>query len=305
MSETVYLTGSVDAYLDHLRYIKSLSLFSLSSYAGDLQQWVDFCRDREEDISEADRFTARAFLGALSGEGKTPASINRKLSVLRGYYNYMIRLREAEINPFESVKGQKNARKLPDYLSLKELERLLELTGEGISGTRDRALMEVMYSTGCRVSEICSLNRDSVAGPKVKIRGKGDKDRFVFIGKQARVALDMYIPLACEFIRRKGSQTNALFLEFKNGGRLTSRGVYYIIDKYAVLSGLSKKISPHTFRHSFATALLDEGANIRTVQEMLGHSSISTTQIYTHTGIERIRNVYRKSHPHARRKVCR
>lgn len=293
---------TIDAFLDHIRYVKSLSLMTVSSYAGDLHQWEIFCKDRGESVYDADNFSARAFLSAMSAAGKTPASINRKLSVLRGFYNYLIRLREAEKNPFSQVKGQKNSRKLPDYLSIEELDTLISLTSEDIQGLRDRALMELLYSTGCRVSEICSLDTDSVAGPKIRVRGKGDKDRFVFIGTQAREALNAYLPLANELKRRKGNRSRALFLELKNGGRLTARGVYYIIDKYAVMSGISKKISPHTFRHSFATALLDEGADIRTVQEMLGHASISTTQVYTHTGIERIRNVYRNSHPHARRK---
>jgi integrase/recombinase XerC/integrase/recombinase XerD len=188
-------------------------------------------------------------------------------------------------------------------MSEKEIVKLLSMPDDTYAGTRDRAILELLYSTGCRVAEVHSMNlRDVVRGKKaVRVRGKGGKERYVFLGGPAREALGLYIGQRKNHVRTEDPDAvRALFLNLK-GGRLTQRGIALIIEKYLVNSGISKRVSPHTFRHSFATHLIDHGADIRMVQEMLGHSSVSTTQIYTHVGLEKLKKVYREAHPHGKR----
>jgi integrase/recombinase XerC/integrase/recombinase XerD len=288
-------------YLEYLRNVKALSRATLRSYENDLYSWMEFLKTRETGYLEADRNTARAYINLLSMRKLADSSLNRKLSTLRGFYDYLVRNRIMSLNPFRDIKSMKKRRKLPQYMNANEIESLIGLTEENYLGYRDRVLMELLFSTGCRVSEICSLDVSQVHSRSVRIRGKGGRDRNVFIGRNARTALEDYLPFRKEHAADDEDSREALLLDEK-GRRLTDRGVRYIIERYARKAGLSKKISPHTFRHSFATEILNEGADLRTVQEMLGHASISTTQIYTHTGIERIKQVYRDAHPHARSK---
>jgi site-specific recombinase XerD len=177
--------------------------------------------------------------------------------------------------------------------------------GEDFTAHRDRSLFEMLYSTGCRVSELCHLSVQSVDRNRILIRGKGGKERYVFIGEKARIALNDYLPLRKARLVQKGLQDITALILDERGQGLTTRGVYYLLQKYMRKSGLNRKIGPHAFRHAFATEILNEGADIRVVQELLGHASLSTTQVYTHTGIERIRKVYRNAHPHGKRNIHR
>ena len=288
----------MEKYLQYIQNIRKLSEATVASYGQDLTAWFHYLSEWEIDPEDVDQQIARAFIGQLSREGLASSSINRKISVLKGYYNFLIKRKECPYNPFSGIKSMKLHRSLPVHLSNGEIEDLIVLTDDDFQGLRDRLLFELLYSTGCRVSEICHIKCTDLLKASLVVRGKGDKDRWVFVGAEAKKALRDYLPIRKS--RLKGKDHDFLIVDTR-GNAITARGIYYIVEKYALRSGLSKKISPHTFRHSFATAMVDEGADIRIVQELLGHASISTTQIYTHTGIERLKQVYRKAHPHGKR----
>ncbi|MDF1566942.1 MAG: tyrosine-type recombinase/integrase [Spirochaetaceae bacterium] len=289
-------------WLEHLRDVRRLSDATIRSYRRDLAAWGAFLSEHGLTENEAGQGEARSFMARMSSRHMAPATVNRRLSALKGYYEWRRRRIPGGQNPFSGSRTVKKGRKLPGYLTHDEIELFLEYTGEDFAGLRDRALFELLYSTGCRVGEICSLDVSDVMRRQVRVRGKGNKERLVFVGSKASEALDAYLPLRLEHVADDIDSRRALILDLR-GNRLTTRGVYYLIRRYAALTGMAKNVTPHTFRHSFATHVLDEGADIRVVQEMLGHASISTTQIYTHTGIERIKQVYRLSHPHAKRTV--
>lgn len=290
----------MDTYLKYIQNVRKLSDATIISYRKDLSVWFDYLKEWELLEREIDKQIARSFIGQLSREGLASSSINRKISALKGYYDFLIKRKMSPYNPFAGIKSMKLNRTLPVHLTDSEISELITLTGEDFQGTRDQLIFELLYSTGCRVSEICNMKCHDLLKSDPIVRGKGGKDRWVFVGCEARKALKEYLPLRGVRVRDKNND----FLILDAAGKtITARGIYYIIEKYILKSGFSKKVSPHTFRHSFATGLVNEGADIRVVQELLGHSSISTTQIYTHTGIEKLKQVYRKSHPHGKKKT--
>ncbi len=295
---------SIEAHdwLEHLRDVRRLSDATIRSYRRDLAAWSAFLAEYEISEENAGQSEARSFMARMSTRHMAPATVNRRLSALKGYYEWRRRRLPGTDNPFVGSRTVKKGRHLPGYLTHEEIETFLDFTGDGFAGLRDRTLFELLYSTGCRVGEICSLNVSDVVRRQVRVRGKGDRERMVFIGARAAEVLDEYLPHRLEHSAEDPDSRRALILDLR-GERLTTRGVYYLIRRYAALTGMAKKVTPHTFRHSFATHVMDEGADIRTVQELLGHASLSTTQIYTHTGIERIKQVYRLSHPHAKSTV--
>jgi integrase/recombinase XerC len=295
---------SIEAHdwLEHLRDVRRLSDATIRSYRRDLAAWSAFLAEFEMLEEDAGQSEARSFMARMSTRHMAPATVNRRLSALKGYYEWRRRRLPGTDNPFVGSRTVKKGRRLPGYLTHEEIETFLDYTGDGFAGLRDRTLFELLYSTGCRVGEICSLNVSDVVRRQVRVRGKGDRERMVFIGARAAEVLDEYLPNRLEQSAEDSDSRRALILDLR-GERLTTRGVYYLIRRYAALTGMAKKVTPHTFRHSFATHVMDEGADIRTVQELLGHASLSTTQIYTHTGIERIKQVYRLSHPHAKSTV--
>ena len=299
-------------WLHHLREVRRLSEATIRSYRRDMAAWTAFLSERGMKDADAGVPEARSFMARMSARHIAPATVNRRLSALKGYYEWR-RRREPEIrNPFAELRGVKKGRRLPGCLTHEELEAFIDAAGSDFAGLRDRVLFELLYSTGCRVGELCALNIEDVRHRRVRVKGKGSRERLVFIGDKAAEALADYLPSRMQRSSGAGLETpgktpdeeRALIIDLR-GRRLTPRGVYYLIRRFAVITGCAKAVSPHSFRHSFATHLLDEGADIRGVQEMLGHASLSTTQIYTHTGIERIKQVYRQSHPHAGRKTTR
>jgi integrase/recombinase XerC len=296
---TMSLDMPLKPYLDYLAHVRCLSTHTIRSYRNDLEAWNYWLEEQEEEWQRADSICIRGFLANMSLRKMTASSINRRLSSLRGFYDWASEREENLINPFKKTRGLKKSKNLPTYLNSEEFDTLINLTGSDFLGVRDRLIMEVLYSTGCRVSELCSMDRHALDGTEIRVMGKGKKERLVFLGEPARKALEAYLALRDPMVKSANSTERALFLDHR-GERLTTRGVYYIIEKYNLKSGLNKKIGPHTFRHSFATSLVNEGADIRLVQEMLGHASLSTTQVYSHTGIEKIRQVYRQSHPHGK-----
>ncbi|QEN06341.1 tyrosine recombinase [Thiospirochaeta perfilievii] len=247
------------------------------------------------------RSIIRRYLVLLQKRGLKASTVNRHLSAIRNYYKFEILTGVREDNPFNQIKSLKQESKLPNYLFFKDLEKIFSNGGDDFFHIRDQLIFKTLYSTGCRVSELVGITVNQVKNgeSRVKVIGKGDKDRFVYLTPDVKNLIKKYLPLREEMLKDRG-KINSLFLDFM-GDKLTTRGVYYLIEKRVREVGMDKKVSPHTFRHTFATHLLNEGADIRVVQELLGHKSISTTQIYTHTGIEKLRQVYRGAHPHGKK----
>lgn len=294
----------IQNYLAYLDGVKAVSPLTKEAYARDLRLWTEYLAGVGQDVLKAGRAEASGFLTTLGKRGLASSSVNRMLSCLRGFYRYCLRLNLKADHPFTGVRGLKRSRHLPTFLFEKEVGRLLQaVNGQGFQGYRDRALLEVMYATGCRVSEICSLTTQALETPggearaAVRVTGKGRKVRTVFLTSSALKALHDYLAVRSSRLPAGNETESHLFLN-AHGGPLGPRGVAKILDRLAVKAGIAKHISPHTVRHTFATHLLEEGLDIRVVQELLGHSRLETTQIYTHLGLDRLRDVVRQSHPH-------
>ena len=292
----------VGQYLDYLRSVRNLSENTIKAYSRDISLLNGFLQQREYE--EGDIRFARAFVGSLSKQGLSSRSINRILSAVRGYFRFIQKFDEVTINadPFSGVKGLKLQRKLPPFLFEEEADKILSESGSRFYELRNQAIFEFLYSTGCRVSEAVALNiadldlREGV----LRVVGKGRRERMVFIGKKARGILNSYL-MKRQYVVPRERRENALFVNAK-GRRLGVRGVRYLLSRRLKEIDFNRPVTPHTFRHSFATHILNRGADIRIVQELLGHASLSTTQIYTHVGIEKLKEVYKKAHPHGERK---
>ena len=300
-----------DEYLSYLRSVRNLSPHTLESYANDIQKYEAFLEERGVEPRKAGLAEARGFVGRLSRDGLSARSVNRIVSGVRGWYRYMERRGEISANPFTEIRSLHTEKRLPSFLFEDEMARLIELPSQTACDgedsfwkLRDRAVLETLYSTGCRISELVSLNVADVdlKGTTARVMGKGSKERNVFLGASAVNALRQYRRCRGSYGPKTGTSPDAVRAGFINrrGGRITDRGVRFILSEYLARANLGKRVTPHTFRHSFATHLLDRGADIRAVQELLGHASLSTTQVYTHVGMERLRRVYRRAHPHAR-----
>jgi integrase/recombinase XerC/integrase/recombinase XerD len=293
-------------YLEYLEKVRRLSPATVKAYKGDLSMfsaWIEAGGLAPDKLSFAD---IRGFLSHLAKSRTAPSSVNRALSTVRGFYEFAVEHGEFGNNPFEGVRGLKAPKDLPMFFFEEEMEKLV--SGEEGDGSftfaRDTALFELLYSTGCRVGEIAAFKADSwYAGiRKVKIIGKGGKERFVFVGDAARSAVDTYLPLRSARLNELGrGGEGALFINYR-GGRLTVRGIAYLLSRRLRERGIPKPGSPHSLRHSFATHLLGRGADIRIVQELLGHTSLSTTQVYTHLSIDSLKDIYVQAHPHGMRK---
>ena len=242
----------------------------------------------------------RNYMAYLSSKQYSKATIARKLATLRSFYKFLVKRNHVQSNPVTPIRTPKQERKLPRFLEYEDIKRLLETPPtDNWLGARDRAIMETLYSTGVRVSEIVALNMDDVdfLSEIIHVRGKGKKERIVPIGASALQAIQHYVEY-----RNRRAQSNSnfdskvLFVN-KHGKRLSTRSVRRKMDKYLEMAGLDPAISPHTLRHSFATHMLNNGADLRSVQELLGHQSLSTTQIYTHLTTKKLKEVYDKSHP--------
>ncbi len=296
----------MDDFLQYLESIKNLSEMTIKSYRSDLRLFYKFLDEYSLDVLSLTRQQARTCIGYFKRQGHKPASVNRMISCLRGYYEYLVRFGNCSFNPFNGLKGQKNSKLLPDFLFEDEICKLMHISVKDFTSARDKMVLELLYSTGCRVSELCSIDvsRIDKKDHSVLVTGKGRKQRQVFLGTMAWQALLDYLPFRAAVIRKNGSQNDneGPLVINKKGGRLTQRGVSLLIRKWIMETGISKKVSPHTFRHTFATHLLDRGADIRVVQEMLGHASLSTTQVYTHVGMARLKKAYMAAHPHALQK---
>lgn len=283
----------IDKYALYLDVERNYSKHTIFNYRKDLLEFKAFLG--QSPIEGADYLSLRKFLSALKDKSLNSRSISRKLSCLRSFFRFLNREGFIKNDPTSAISSPKLERHLPIFLTEDETTRLIESPGlDQPQGFRDRAILETLYSTGIRVSELVGLNLESIDffGSVVKVMGKGKKERMAPIGDKALRAIRDYID------RRKEKSARAVFLN-KNGRRITDRGVRLILDKYIRLTALREDISPHSLRHSFATHLLDRGADLRSVQELLGHANLSTTQIYTHLTTEKLKNVYNRAHPRA------
>jgi integrase/recombinase XerC len=302
----------IDKFLDHLRIERNASVHTLRSYAADLEQFRNFLLSKElytdektgdVPVEKIDHLAIRAYLSHLFRDCKK-SSLARKIAAQRSFFRYLVGEGILPQNPAEMVSTPKQDRPLPIFLPVDEVFALVETPDiSTIWGARDRAILEVLYSCGIRVSELVGLSdgdADFFLGI-LKVYGKGGKERIVPIGAKALKALQEYLPQRDRVLARrnlKGSQSP--FFINPRGGRLTTRSVARILQKHILKCGLLRKISPHALRHSFATHLLDAGADLRSIQEMLGHVSLSTTQRYTHISMDKLMDVYDRAHPRAK-----
>lgn len=257
-------------------------------------------------ICEASPDSIRAFLAHLGEQQYSAATMARKIATLRSFYKWADRRGVAATNPMTMIRTPRQGKRLPKAITVEQVERLLSAPGDAdVLGVRDRAMLETLYSTGIRVSELVGLDVEDldIAGEALRVRGKGKKERLVPLGSHALVSITRYITMVKADPRFAQNWTDARpthpFFMNKHGKRLSSRSVRRKLDKYLIRVGLDPSISPHTLRHSFATHLLDNGADLRSVQELLGHQSLSTTQIYTHLTSQRARDAYKNAHPRA------
>lgn len=293
----------VQEFLRHLRNERNLSPHTVRAYEGDLLRFAAF-QGGEMGLVERppDLPAMRRFLAELQKGGYQRASIARLLACLRTFYDYFLRDNRIGLNPVRAVRTPRLEKKLPGVLDEDEVKRLLEaVSGDGFSDLRDRAVLETLYGGGLRVSELAGLDLGDVQLEEgtALVRGKGDKERLAPLGSAATSALLAWLPERARLMERLGTSTDAVFLN-KNGTRLDVRSVRRLLNSRASLAGLKKAVTPHALRHSFATHLLNKGADLRAVQELLGHASLTTTQIYTHVSTHRLKDVYDKAHPRAR-----
>jgi integrase/recombinase XerC len=293
-------------FLRHLALEKNASAYTVKSYREDLTQALEFFRQRlaGQDLSPAKVTTRllRAYLAWLHERGYAKTTVARRIAAVRSWCRFLCRQGSLATNPATGLRGPRQDKKLPHFLSEADLTRLLETPPtDAPMGLRDRSILETLYSAGLRVGELAGLNVVDVDldSGLATARGKGKRERLALLGPQALAALKRWLAVREELTPAARSQT-AVYLN-KHGTRLTTRSVGRLLEKYLTLAGLDKRTSPHTLRHSFATHLLDRGADIRSVQELLGHRSLGTTQIYTHVTTQRLQESYHKAHPRAER----
>jgi integrase/recombinase XerC len=292
----------IQAFLDDLKHRRGLSPHTVSSYGSDLFQFSAFLEDSvgTTRVSDVDVLAIRSFLAHLHERGTARASIARKLAAIRTFFRFLTREGKIARNPARLVATPRLDRKVPPRLEETEVERLLEAPdGDAPLGRRDRAMLELLYATGLRVGELVGidLSRLELSERLVRVTGKGNKERIVPFGEPAADELRRYLPDRRRLVAL-GEGTDALFLNAR-GGRLTARSVRRLMERYLRAASLRSGLSPHSLRHAFATHLLEHGCDLRSIQELLGHESLSTTQKYTELSTRRLLEVYEKSHPKA------
>lgn len=301
----------LERFDQYLYAIKNASLHTRRSYRSDLRQFVEFLQEHDpcaatgsrNALKAIDPSLIRGFLAFLH-QDHSKTSVGRKIAALRSFFKFLVKEGLVRVSPLQGISAPKTEKVVPTVLSVDEVFALIEKPEQSdVLGVRDRAILELLYCCGLRVSEAVGLSVSDLdlAQGSVRVRGKGNKERQLPLGSKARVALQNYLDQrrALEARRKNGENEAALFLNSR-GGRLTTRSVARMMEKYARLLTLFRPLYPHAIRHSFATHLLDAGADLRVIQELLGHSSLSTTQKYTHVSIDRLMEVYDKAHPRAK-----
>ena len=282
----------IEKFVRYLQIEKNYSPHTILNYTLDLKEFKKFLG--EAPVEKIDYLVLRKYLALLKEKGLGSRTVGRRLSCLRSFFRFLVREGLLKTNPMLLVSSPKQDKHLPSFLTEDEVTKLIESAlPKDERGLRDRAILETFYSTGMRISEIAGLNIDDIdfIGSVVKVLGKGKKERLAPIGDRAVAAIRNYL-------ERRKKQSETVFLN-KNGRRITTRGIRNIVGKYIRLAGIRQGISPHTLRHSFATHLLNRGADLRSVQELLGHANLSTTQVYTHLTTDKLKSVYDKAHPRA------
>ena len=288
-------------YIRYLQAERNASAYTVRNYVNDLRHFLEFLQAHKiSTFDDVDRHLLRRYIAALTQDGFQKTSVARKLSALRSFYRYLMKENLVSANPLATISSPKLDRRLPTFLSGGEVVDLIEAPDDSTPlGQRDRAILELFYASGMRVSEVAGLDvgHINLEEREIRVWGKGSKERIVLIGTPAVSALDRYLRDGRRQLVGR-SATEAVFLN-RYGKRLTERALQKILSKYATKAGLDKNVHPHLLRHSFATHLLDGGADLRVVQELLGHARLSTTQIYTHVSQSQARKVYLSAHPRA------
>ena len=323
--------GGVERYLSYLAVVRGYSAHTVRAYRGDLARYLAYLAGAGVPAARATPRQVRGFVGHLTRAGRSSASVNRAVSAVRGFYRFLEGTpAAASANPAQGQRGLKTGRRLPGFLFAGEAQKLMESGGaqsgagaapdsparseaapaspEDFWRLRDLLLLEFLYGSGCRVSEAVGLevaDMEPDAG-RARVLGKGNRERVVFFGDECRALLRRYLPLRAARVHawstasaRAAPVARRALFHNRRGGRLSDRSARRIVSAATAAAGIDKRITPHSLRHSFATHLLDAGANVRVVQELLGHASISTTQVYTHTSLARLREVHRGAHPRA------
>jgi integrase/recombinase XerC len=304
---------AIEEFRDHLATERNLSPHTLRSYLADLRQFRRYLEENglippalpeRERLEAIDHVAVRSFLSSLYRSKVRKVTIVRKVAALRTFFNYLLREGRVRVNPAEMVQAPKAEKYLPTFLPVEEMFSLLNLKFSGdAEGLRDRAMLELFYSSGMRVSELTGLNLGDIDFGRslVKVRGKGKKERIVPVGRQALQSVQDYLAARNELLQKqRASESDPPLFLSRNGRRINQRSVARIVDRYVLQSGISKKVSPHTLRHSFATHLLDAGADLRAIQELLGHENLSTTQKYTSVSVAKLMEIYDQAHPKAK-----
>jgi len=298
----------IKSFLNYLAIEKGFSANTIAAYENDLNQFLTFAKAHLSQKRSPHRWSAvdrplmLSFVLSLKERNYAPATVARKVAAVKSFFNFLMSEEQVHLNPMESLSSPKVGKSLPKPISIREVEELLEQPTKRATpeAKRDKAMLELLYATGMRVTELVSLNIDDVdlRGGFVRCLGKGSKERIIPMHPQAVQAVADYLDEARSQLVRNNSE-DALFVN-RRGDRLTRQGFWLILKSYCKAANLNSIITPHTLRHSFATHMLNGGADLRSVQELLGHANIATTQIYTHLTTERVREVYEKAHPRSK-----
>jgi len=299
----------LESFLTYLHHERGVSPNTLDAYSADIIDFLDYLQEKEPqaELSAVTVRRTRGYLASLLKKGLSRRTVARRLSALRAFFRFLHQRKLVKSNPFLLIETPKQEKKIPEFLYLPEMKALLDSPDITTPiGLRDRALLELLYATGIRVSELTALNAEDVANhDEIKITGKRKKQRIVLIAAESKKWVDRYLRESRPHLAGERSipapphlRTSPLFLN-RSGGRLTARSIQRIVKKYILKAAIAKNITPHSIRHSFATHLLHAGADLRTVQKLLGHTSLSTTQIYTHIPGDKLKEIYDKTHPRA------
>lgn len=293
----------LQSFIHYLSVERGLAPNTLESYERDLTRYIAYLKENgTASLQDTAKSHIVGYIAQLRKAGKAPATLSRTVVSIRAFYQFLVRERIIEKDPSLHMETPKLQKRLPKVMSMHEVELLLNAPSTSTpGGMRDKAMLEVLYATGIRVSELIALRLEDVhlGLGYVRCLGKGSRERIIPLGRIAAQALDQYLQTSRPKLLKPGRSEDALFVNHL-GSRMTRQGFWKIIKKYAAQSGIQKEITPHTLRHSFATHLLENGADLRAVQEMLGHADISTTQIYTHVTNKRMKDVYNRTHPRAK-----
>lgn len=290
-------------FFDYLKYQRDYSEYTINNYKLDIKDFLEYCDNKKINKKDVDYDLVKEYLMYLYNKKYAKSTVSRRLSSLRSFYKYLYRKKIVDINPFSLISSPKKEKRLPRFVNYEDLDTLFSITKTNTaSGQRDRLILEMLYATGIRVSELCNIKISDIefSNKTIRILGKGKKERNVCFGEYCEEILNMFISGGRKELLK--DKIHDYLIISNTGNHISTRSIQNIIHKLIKISCIKKNITPHTLRHTFATHMLNEGCDILTVQELLGHSSLDTTQIYTHLSNERLRSVYLNAHPRAHEK---